>query len=265
MDFVRSNRAAFGFPKADLETFRLRQDYVDVGGVHHMSWTQSARGIPVFHNGLRASVASDGRLVNVTGPPVHASASSIGRQDRRRCGDRRRTTDGGASVAARRAPMGVARPVPDGLRHAPRMADVTWPNTQQLNLSVVDAQRGRCCTGRACRATRTEARPRGSSTRATWCRRRPTSRTRHVPGGGRHGADREQRARVDRHEGQQQARRRRGDLRRVRDGLEQAGDLDTTGTARRTAPRTARARGTAACRSAGRRTRRRTRSRSCTT
>ena len=53
--YVRSNRTAFGLTTADLTTFRLRQDYVDIAGVHHISWTQAKHGVPVFHNGLRAA------------------------------------------------------------------------------------------------------------------------------------------------------------------------------------------------------------------
>ena len=37
MGFVRSNRAAFGLTNADIKTFRLRLDYVDIAGVHHIS------------------------------------------------------------------------------------------------------------------------------------------------------------------------------------------------------------------------------------
>ena len=37
MRFVRANLAAFGLRAADLKTFRLRQDYVDIAGVHHIS------------------------------------------------------------------------------------------------------------------------------------------------------------------------------------------------------------------------------------
>ena len=107
MGFVRANRVAFGLTNADIKTFRLRQDYVDIAGVHHVSWTQSKRGIQVFHNGLRANVTADGRLVNVTGSPVHgirvastvpriSSAAAIGAA----------RADGGARSPPRRTPTG---------------------------------------------------------------------------------------------------------------------------------------------------------------
>ena len=144
MGFVRSNRAAFGLTNADIKTFRLRQDYVDIAGVHHISWTQSKRGIQVFHNGLRANVTADGRLVNVTGSPVHgirvastvpriSSAAAIGAA----------RADGGARVAAAQGSDWaslVLFPTGRGARLA--WKTFTWPSTQQLNLSVVDAATG---------------------------------------------------------------------------------------------------------------------------
>ncbi len=144
MGFVRTNRTAFGLTDADITTFRLRQDYVDIASVHHLSWTQSKRGIPVFHNGLRANVTADGRLVNVTGSPVHgirvastvpriSSAAAIGAA----------RTDGGARVAAAQGSDWaslVLFPTGRGARLA--WKTFTWPSTQQLNLSVVDAATG---------------------------------------------------------------------------------------------------------------------------
>ena len=144
MGFVRSNRAAFGLTNADIKTFRLRQDYVDIAGVHHISWTQSKHGIQVFHNGLRANVTADGRLVNVTGSPVHgirvastvpriSSAAAIGAA----------RVDGGARVAAAQGSDWaslVLFPTGRGARLA--WKTFTWPSTQQLNLSVVDAATG---------------------------------------------------------------------------------------------------------------------------
>ena len=144
MGFVRSNLAAFGLTNADIKTFRLRQDYVDIAGVHHLSWTQSRRGIPVFHNGLRASVTGDGRLVNVTGSPVHAVrvSSTVPRIGSAAAISAARA-DGGARVAAAqrsdRASL-VLFPTGRGARLA--WKTFTWPSTQQLNLSVVDAATG---------------------------------------------------------------------------------------------------------------------------
>ena len=144
MRFVRSNLAAFGLTNADVETFRLRQDYVDIAGVHHLSWTQSKRGIQVFHNGLRANVTAEGRLVNVTGSPVHGIrvASTVPRISSAAAITAARA-DGGARVAAAQdsdwASL-VLFPTGRGARLA--WKTFTWPSTQQLNLSVVDAATG---------------------------------------------------------------------------------------------------------------------------
>ena len=144
MGFVRSNLAGFGLTRADMKTFRLRQDYVDIAGVHHISWTQSKHGVQVFHNGLRANVTSDGRLLNVTGSPVHdirvaSAVPSIGSDDAIRAA----RVDGGATVAAAQSSDSaslVLFPTGRGARLA--WKTFTWPSTQQLYLSVVDAGTG---------------------------------------------------------------------------------------------------------------------------
>ncbi|HZN42355.1 MAG TPA: hypothetical protein VFC08_01380, partial [Actinomycetota bacterium] len=70
LDYVRSHRIAFGLSRSDLRTFRLRRDYVDVGGTHHLAWVQRVGGVEVFPNGLEANVTEDGRLINVSGSPA---------------------------------------------------------------------------------------------------------------------------------------------------------------------------------------------------
>ncbi len=142
--YVRSNRTAFGLTNADLKTFRLRKDYVDISGVHHISWTQTKRGVPVFHNGLRAAVTNDGRLVNITGSPVHAIriASAVPSISSDAAISAARV-DGGATVAAAQSSDSASLVLfPTG--HGARLAwkTFTWPNTQQLNMSVVDARSG---------------------------------------------------------------------------------------------------------------------------
>ncbi|CAN5542318.1 hypothetical protein BH18ACT8_BH18ACT8_10160 [soil metagenome] len=68
--YVRRNATDLGLRRADLRTLRLRTDYVDVLGSHHISWTQSARGIPVFGNGLKAHVTKAGELTSIQGSPI---------------------------------------------------------------------------------------------------------------------------------------------------------------------------------------------------
>lgn len=70
LGYVRAHLAELGLRRADLSTLRLRQDYVDAEGTHHLSWTQSAKGVTVFGNGLKAHVSRDGRLVALQGSPV---------------------------------------------------------------------------------------------------------------------------------------------------------------------------------------------------
>jgi extracellular elastinolytic metalloproteinase len=72
LGYVSGNPAAFGLSAGDLASLTLARDYVDVGGTHHLSWVQSASGIPLFGNGLKANVTKDGRLINVLGSPVSA-------------------------------------------------------------------------------------------------------------------------------------------------------------------------------------------------
>ena len=209
--FVRSNLAAFGLTRADLKTFRLRQDYVDIAGMHHISWTQSKHGVPVFHNGLRANVTSDGRLLNVTGSPVHAirvasTVPSIGSDEA--IGAAR--VDGGATRRGRTGlRLRVARPVPDGTRRSTRVGDAhlaehaaaqpVGGRRQDRCRALPSEPLGRCDRHRDCVAVLSE-RSGGS----------PGQRgePRHVPGGRRHAPERRQRARVGGREGQQQAGRR---------------------------------------------------------
>jgi extracellular elastinolytic metalloproteinase len=142
--FVRSNLSAFGLTKADMKTLHLRRDYVDIAGVHHISWTQSKHGVTVFHNGLRASVTSDGRLLNITGSPVHGiriapTVPRIGSD----AAIRAARADGGAEVAAAQSSDSASLVLFPSARGA-RLAwkTFTWPNTQQLYMSVVDAGTG---------------------------------------------------------------------------------------------------------------------------
>ncbi|MCI0633054.1 MAG: M36 family metallopeptidase [Actinobacteria bacterium] len=77
MDFVRANLTAFGLSEADLRTFHLRQDYVDILGTHHLSWVQRVGGVEAFPNGLKANVTSDGRLINLSGSPATGLSAPV--------------------------------------------------------------------------------------------------------------------------------------------------------------------------------------------
>ena len=75
LDYVRAHLSVLGLTESDLGTLHLRQDYVDIAGIHHLSWTQQVDGITVFGNGLKANVSKDGRLISLQGSPVSGLAS----------------------------------------------------------------------------------------------------------------------------------------------------------------------------------------------
>jgi hypothetical protein len=142
MGYVRAHRAAFGLSAADLSTFVLRQDYVDLVGTHHLSWVQRAGGIQAFPGGLKANVTRDGRLINLSGSPVIGLEAPA---------EPARLGADGAVVAARRAVGGgstrqqadeaerVLFPTARGARLAWRTT--TWVGTDAF-VSVVDAETG---------------------------------------------------------------------------------------------------------------------------
>ena len=76
MGFVRAHLSSLGLTKADLKTFRFRQDYVDTIGVHHLFWSQQVDGRQVFGNGLKVNVSKRGQVVSVQGSPISGSGPS---------------------------------------------------------------------------------------------------------------------------------------------------------------------------------------------
>ena len=73
--YVMGHLDAFGLTPASVARLRFVKDYVDVGGSHHVTWTQSFGGIEAFDSFLRAAVTKDGRLVNVTGSPLRTAGT----------------------------------------------------------------------------------------------------------------------------------------------------------------------------------------------
>ena len=63
LKYVRGNHTALGLTTGDLKTFKLKREYVDIEGVHHLYWIQRINGQTVFGNGLTAAVTKDGRLL----------------------------------------------------------------------------------------------------------------------------------------------------------------------------------------------------------
>jgi extracellular elastinolytic metalloproteinase len=142
LDYVRRHRTAFGLSRSDLRTFRLRRDYVDAGGTHHLSWIQRVGGVEVFPNGLEANVTADGRLINISGSPAPSlRAPSVSA----------RLDAGAAIVAARVAGGGVAVRTNGDLAErvlfpTGRGARLAWKTTTWVGddalVTLVDAETG---------------------------------------------------------------------------------------------------------------------------
>jgi hypothetical protein len=139
--YVRANRVAFGLTGGDLRSLSLRNDYVDILGTHHLSWIQRVRGIPVFANGLKANVTVDGRLINVTGSPVHAlraNATTPRLASTTAIAAARRSAGAAPSSGdARDGAQLVLFPTGRGARLAWRT--ITYVSSDRIDLSVMDA------------------------------------------------------------------------------------------------------------------------------
>jgi len=144
MDYVRSHLRAFGLSRADLRTFQLRQDYVDIVGTHHLSWTQRVGGLIAFRSGLKANVTSDGRLINLTGSPVHGLriASSFPRVDSAEAIGAARRSAGAKELGAQREDTAKLVLFPSQRGAMISWQTTTWVDPNFLALSVVDAQTG---------------------------------------------------------------------------------------------------------------------------
>ncbi|MGI8433402.1 MAG: M36 family metallopeptidase [Nocardioidaceae bacterium] len=146
LNYVRAHLSALGLTSADLSTMTLKRDYVDIAGIHHLSWTQSAGGVELFGNGLQASVTKDGRLLTLGGSPVsglrapRSSASS-------------KIASSSSAILSARADLGeprtvgpadYAKPVlfqtPQGTRRA---WEAVTMSTSRPTLTVLDAADGR--------------------------------------------------------------------------------------------------------------------------
>ena len=68
--YLRTHPGVFKLSAAEVGAMRVRKDYVDIRGTHHLSLVQSVEGVAVFGNGLKAHVDRRGRLIQVDGSPV---------------------------------------------------------------------------------------------------------------------------------------------------------------------------------------------------
>ncbi len=93
LGYVRGHATALGLTSTDVSRLSLARDYVDIAGIHHLSWVQTANGVPLFGNGLQANVTKDGRLLSLVRLPGEWSQRPCGRRSRsqRRQGHRRGT------------------------------------------------------------------------------------------------------------------------------------------------------------------------------
>ena len=73
--YVKAHPEVFKLSAADLATLKLRKDYVDDLGTHHVFWAQVVDGVEVFGNGLKANVTKHGQLISVMGSPVSGLTS----------------------------------------------------------------------------------------------------------------------------------------------------------------------------------------------
>jgi len=76
--YIVAHPEVFGLSASQVAALRLRQDYVDIDGSHHLSFQQVVAGVVVFGNGIKADVTRDGRLIQVTGSPTADPPASLG-------------------------------------------------------------------------------------------------------------------------------------------------------------------------------------------
>jgi len=144
LGYVRGHADVFRLAEADLAGLRLRRDYVDVAGTHHLSWAQTAGGVELFGNGLQANVARDGRVLSLLGSPVAGLAAP----------GSTRTLDASGALAKARAdlreapalqsPRDKVTPVLFQLPSGTRAAwETITMSAARPALHVVDAQSGR--------------------------------------------------------------------------------------------------------------------------
>ncbi|GLZ30992.1 hypothetical protein Lesp02_31810 [Lentzea sp. NBRC 105346] len=123
--YLREHENAVGLTAADQGNLKLRKDYVDAAGTHHLSFVQQAGGVPLFGNGLKAHVAKDGRLIQLDGSPVRGLPQRLG-------------------VAAKAAPAKDSKQVAffDGDTVRLAWSTIARPKLDEMYLEVVDARDG---------------------------------------------------------------------------------------------------------------------------
>jgi hypothetical protein len=143
LEYVRAHLDAFGLSAADVGGLTLARDYVDITGIHHLSFEQQAGGLTLFGNGPKANVAKNGSLINVSGSPVPslaapANAAAVNAEQAIRAAKR----DGSESdvVPGRLdTAQAVLFDAPNGVRRGWQTVTMSAANP---TLDVIDAQNG---------------------------------------------------------------------------------------------------------------------------
>jgi extracellular elastinolytic metalloproteinase len=154
--YLAAHGAALGLSAKDVAGLTLRQDYVDVGGTHHLSYVQTVGGVTVFDQGLRANVSKRGQLISLNGSPAAALPAGLagGSLTATRARDIAIGDVGGrvkaapATTAAGKTLFSTgdqAQRVAFMTTAGPRAAwqTITSPTTSSMYLHVVDAATGK--------------------------------------------------------------------------------------------------------------------------
>ena len=73
-NYLKAHADLFG---VDPATLVLHRNYLDIVGTHHLSFLQQVGSVPVFGNGIRADVARNGALIQMTGSPVRQTPAGL--------------------------------------------------------------------------------------------------------------------------------------------------------------------------------------------
>jgi extracellular elastinolytic metalloproteinase len=116
-DYIRAHPEIFRLSETDLRTLRLRKDYKDVLGSHHLSWEQVINNVPLFGNGIIGHVTKRGELISIQGSPVPGLAGLAAR-----AGSTSVSAEGARTVAAKdvggKAAKSTAKTVASGKKWA---------------------------------------------------------------------------------------------------------------------------------------------------
>jgi hypothetical protein len=76
--YLKAHTDVFGLSAAAVDALKLRQNYRDISGTHHLSFEQTVGGVAVFGNGVKVNVTEDGKLISVLGSPLASLPATTG-------------------------------------------------------------------------------------------------------------------------------------------------------------------------------------------